>query len=309
MKISIVTPSFDRADYLKDTIESVLTQAGDFDLEYVIQNAGESAAVREILDRWESKLASGAFQPRCRALRFLVVHERDSGMYDGINRGFARCSGDIMAWVNSDDLYHPKAFQTVTEAFSQNPAAHWVVGIANSFNARGSRAGFDKFPPAYSREFVRRGLYRIENLSWGMNWIPQDCSFWRADLWRAAGGRLDERYKYAADFQLWHAFAEHTELVKLNSFLGGYRFHGNQITADPQRYLSELPPNPGMPAGWCRLYKVLGHLPSTRGLVFNASRGKPLLPLLQLEWEWLSGPTISWSFASARWETTLSPIV
>jgi len=135
MKISIVTPSFDRADYLDDTIESVLTQAGDFDLEYVIQNAGESAAVREILDRWESMVISGAFQPRCRALRFQVVHERDSGMYDGINRGFARCSGDVMAWVNSDDLYHPKAFQTVTQAFSQNPAAHWVAGIANSFPA------------------------------------------------------------------------------------------------------------------------------------------------------------------------------
>ena len=117
------------------------------------------------------------------------------------------------------------------------------------------------------------------------------------------------RYKYAADFQLWHAFAEHAELVKLNSFLGGYRFHGNQITADPQRYLAELPPNPGMPAGWCRLYRALAHLPSTRRLVFNARRGKPLLPLLRLEWEWLFGPTIGWSFASSRWETTLSPIV
>jgi len=309
MKISIVTPSFDRADYLDDTIESVLTQAGDFALEYVIQNAGNSAAVRDILDRWERAVAAGSFRPRCRELRFAVMHERDSGMYEGINRGFARCSGDIMAWVNSDDLYHPAAFQTVTEALAQNPDARWIAGIANSFNSRGSRAGFDKFPPAYSREFVRRGLYRIENLGWGMNWIPQDCSFWRADLWRAAGGRLDESYKYAADFQLWHAFAEHAELVKLNSFLGGYRFHGNQITADPQRYLAELPPNPGMPAGWCRLYRALAHLPSTRRLVFNARRGKPLLPLLRLEWEWLFGPTIGWSFASSRWETTLSPIV
>lgn len=309
MKISIVTPCFNRADYLNSTIESVLLQQGDFSLEYIIQDGGDSAEVESILDRWAARVASGEFDGRCRSIDFRVMRERDGGMYDGLNRGFARSEGEIMAWINSDDVYHPGAFQTVSEALSQNPSVYWIAGIANSFNGRGSRTGFDSFPPAYSREFVKRGLYRSENSRFGLTWIPQDNVFWRRPLWEAAGGRIDSQYRYAADFHLWRAFAEHAELVKLYSFLGGYRFHGDQITADPALYLSEIPPHENPPVGWQHLHRLLSAAPRAEKLIFNVRRGYPILPYRGVSFDMLTGHVLRWSFQSMRWDMSLSKAI
>ncbi len=231
MKISIITPCHDRADYLDATIASVMNQAGDFSIQYIIQNAGESPEVRRILDRWQDEVATGRFSAGCRHIDLHIHHEPDGGMYEGINRGFTHADGEVTAWINSDDLYHPGAFQTVSEIFGEYAGVHWLAGIPNFFNSRGSRSGFDPFTKAYSREFIRRGLYRIENTDTGFGWIPQDCCFWRRDLWNKAGGRLDESLRYAADFKLWQEFARHADLVKVQSFLGGYRYHGDQFTA------------------------------------------------------------------------------
>lgn len=309
MKISIVTPCFDRATFLDATIESVLTQAGDFSLQYIIQNAGDSPAVREILARWETALASGSFRPRCRELDFQIHHERDRGMYDGLNRGFARASGEILAWINTDDLYHPGAFQTVAEVFRSHGDVYWVTGIPNSFNRHGCRTGFDAFPRAYSREFIQRGLYRIEHTGCGLNWIAQDCCFWRSVLWQNAGGRLDDRLNYAADFRLWQNFATHCDLVKVNSFLGGYRFHGDQVTGDPKRYVAELPTLSAPPAGWPALHRWLVAHPEDARLFFNPDQGRPWLEGFGLEWSWLVGRTVNYNFATDYWDLSLSSIL
>jgi glycosyltransferase involved in cell wall biosynthesis len=309
MKISIITPCHNRADYLDATIASVLHQAGDFSIQYIIQNAGDSPEVRRILDRWESDVADGRFSAACPSVDLHIHHETDGGMYEGINRGFSRADGEIFAWINSDDLYHPGAFQTVSEIFGENEDVHWLAGIPNSFNRRGGRSGFGPITKAYSSEFIRRGLYRTENSDTGFDWIPQDCCFWHRDLWNKVGARLDDSLQYAADFRLWQSFARHADLVKVNSFLGGYRFHGAQITADPEKYTSELPPFEGPPAGFRSLHKWLSKYPEDNGLFFNPERGVPWLEGFDLRFEWLAGRTATFNFATDRWELALMPIL
>ena len=309
MKISIITPCHNRADFLDATIASVLNQAGDFSIQYIIQNAGDSPEVRRVLDRWQKTAADGRLSINCRSVDLHIHHETDGGMYEGINRGFARADGEVFAWINSDDLYHPGAFQTVSEIFGENDDVHWLTGIPNSFNRRGSRSAFDPFTTAYSREFIRRGLYRIENADTGFGWIPQDCCFWSRDLWNRAGGRLDETLRYAADFRLWQEFAQHADLVKVQSFLGGYRYHGDQITADPKIYASELPPIESPPAAFRSLYKWLSRHPEDSALFFNPELGKPWLDGFDLRFEWLAGRVATFDFGTDRWELRLMPIL
>lgn len=308
MKFAIVTPSFNRHRFLDATIESVVTQAGDFEIDYVIQQAGDNPEVERILGAWEARFADGSVAPRCRGIRFRVIRERDSGMYDGINRGFARAEGDVMAWINSDDLYHPGAFAAVRDVLERHSSVLWLVGIPNSINMAGTVAGCDPWPIAYSREFIARGLHRIENHRYRLNWIPQDSVFWRRELWTAAGGQLDTNLRYAADFALWCEFARHAELVRAGAMLGAYRFHGDQVTAEPKRYTDEIGRSPLPPAGWRLLALLRFATPLTERVIFGHRLTHPLLRLLGLRWEWVVGHSAVWSHERQAWELFLNPI-
>jgi glycosyltransferase involved in cell wall biosynthesis len=303
MKISVVTPSYRRARYLDDTIRSVLTQRGDFEIEYVVQDGGSERDVLDLLQHWDERVKRGDFELGCRRVSFSYHIEPDAGMYDAITRGFARTSGELMCWLNTDDMYHPYAFQTVTESFNATDDIYWVTGIPNSYNARGSRVGFDRHPDAYARRYVNEGLYDVRFAAAGFNWIQQESTFWRRVLWDRAGG-LDTRYRYAADFWLWRAFAEHADLVRVNSFLGGFRVHGDQITADPARYAGELPIDRRMPAGLVQLHRMLRDLPWTREkyLADTKAARRALGETFQLKREDLVGRVIEWSFDRQRWE-------
>lgn len=107
LKISIVTPSFNQASFLEETIDSVLSQR-DPNLEYVIMDGGSSDNSVEVIKRKTSRLAYWTSEP-------------DKGQYDAINKGFAKTTGDIMAWINSDDKYTPWAFSIVRDLFTKYP--------------------------------------------------------------------------------------------------------------------------------------------------------------------------------------------
>lgn len=297
MKISIVTPSFKRLDYFEKTIDSIVSQTGDFELEYIIQDGGGDEKIARFLER---KAAQVKLQNKNVEFKYFI--EKDEGMYCAINRAFARSTGDILAWLNTDDMYHPFALSTVHDVFSSNDDIEWITGIPNSYNMKGQRVGFDSFPNAYSRKFIHAGYYDVANLDCGFNWIQQESTFWRRSLWNKAGP-LNENLKLAADFHLWQSFAKYTDLVKVYSFLGGFRNHDNQLTNAPEKYKSEMP-IVEVPAGLRELKKALNteHNAKEKYLAFNEESMRLLQERFGLLREELCGRVVKWSHEKNEWQ-------
>ena len=225
-RMSIVTPSYNQAQFIEETIRSVLQQ-GYHNLEYVVIDGGSTDASVEIIRRHAARLHYWASEP-------------DRGQYDAINKGFAHTTGEIMAWINSDDKYCPWAFQVVASIFAALPQVEWLTTSTLLFwNRRGELVGAGA-PPAlgYARTWFYRG-WHLGNQPGFKGWIQQESTFWRRSLWKRAGGSVDDTLHYAADFELWARFWEHTDLVATTCPLAGFRHHPAQKTQRIEKYYSE----------------------------------------------------------------------
>lgn len=209
--ISIVTASFNQADYLEECIESVLGQ-GYPNLEYVIMDGGSTDGSIEIIRRYERHLAYWQSQP-------------DNGQYCAITEGFRRTTGEIMAWINSDDKYHPLAFAKAACIFADNPSIRWLAGRMNYWDATGDLDTIAPHLPTFSR---------LKNLEGHFNkpYLQQESTFWHRSLWEQAGGTLSTSLSLAGDFELWMRFFRHDSLHTVDTLLGGYRYHGAQRGID-----------------------------------------------------------------------------
>ena len=207
-KVSIVTPSFNQAPFLEQTLRSVLEQ--DYpNLEYIVIDGGSSDGSLEIIQKYADRLAYWQSQP-------------DQGQTDAINQGFARASGEILAWLNSDDLLLPGAVSVAVRALHEHPEAAMVYGDALLINAEGKTIG--KFPAAQTDyRKLRRGYVHI----------PQQASFFRADLWRQVAP-LDVSFYFAMDYDLWVRLAALAPLVYVPQLWAAFRLHGEgkSIAAD-----------------------------------------------------------------------------
>jgi glycosyltransferase involved in cell wall biosynthesis len=255
LKISIVTPSYNQAPFLEDAMQSVLCQ-GDPNLEYVVIDGGSSDGSADIIRRYEQHLSYWTSEP-------------DKGQYEAINKGFARTTGDVMAWLNSDDKYTSWAFSVVRDIFTQHPEVEWISTIHPlSWNVKGQAASFN-----FSGGFNRASFFRGGNLpttgSYGRRYIQQESTFWRRSLWERAGSRLDTTFGLAADFELWARFYHHADLYGVSVPLGGFRAHGDQRSvlqandymAEGERILAQYGGRP------CRGWEAL-----MRGMLWKVAR-------------------------------------
>jgi glycosyltransferase involved in cell wall biosynthesis len=222
-RISVITPSFRHAEFLEATIDSVLSQ-GYPNLEYIIVDGGSDDGSVEIIRKYASHLA-------------FWCSERDGGQYDAINKGMARATGDILCWLNSDDMHYPWTLRTVGSIFSEFPSVEWLTTLAPGFwDREGYCLGF-KTVPGYSRAAFVEGCY-AEGTGHFMTYIQQESTFWRRDLWNKVGG-LRPQYTLAADFDLWARFYLHAELYGVPSPLGGFRIAAMQRSQQADKYQSE----------------------------------------------------------------------
>jgi glycosyltransferase involved in cell wall biosynthesis len=221
-KISIVTPSFNQGIFLENTIQSILVQNYP-NLEYIIMDGGSTDNSLEVIRRYEPNL-------------FHWESASDNGQYDALQKGFSHTHGDIMGYLNSDDLYFPWTLRVVGEIFATFPQVEWLTTSCTSATPIDAQ-----FPLVYIRynRSRRRFLETRDRLLKQRDFIQQESTFWRRSLWEKAGGRLDTRLKYAGDFELWARFFEHTSPVTVNIPLAMFRFHGNQKTSDLEKYILE----------------------------------------------------------------------
>lgn len=206
--VSIITPSYNQAEYLEETICSVLDQ--DYDrIEYIIVDGGSTDGSIEIIERYQDRLA-------------WWVSEPDKGQTDAINKGFARASGEILAWINSDDTYLPHAISEAVEFLEAHPDIGMVYGDANLIDSSGKVLG--RFP-------VRQTNYK--KLRRGSVHIPQQASFFRTDLWRQVGP-LDPSFYFAMDYDLWVRLARIAPLHYHPRLWANFRLHdsGKSVAED-----------------------------------------------------------------------------
>jgi glycosyltransferase involved in cell wall biosynthesis len=224
--ISIVTPSLNQARYLEQAIESVLGQ-GYPRLEYVICDGGSSDGSREIIERHSDRLTWWR-------------SEKDEGHYASVNDGFARTSGEVMAWLNSDDRYLPGALRAVGEIFARFPSVDWLTSLLPvTLNEQGVAVGAFHVG-GFSRKSFLRGANLPRPGHYARSFVQQESTFWRRRLWDKAGGALDTGLAHAADYELWTRFFQHAELVGVEALIGGFRVHDDQRSSlELRNYLSE----------------------------------------------------------------------
>ncbi|MGO4770953.1 glycosyltransferase family 2 protein [Flavobacterium sp. W22_SRS_FK3] len=207
-KISIVTPNFNGGEYLEETILSVLSQNYP-NLEYIIIDGGSNDNSIDIIKKYESQLT-------------YWISESDNGLYEAVQKGFDKSTGEIMAWINSDDVYHPKAFFTVAEIFSLD-GVNWLQGVPSTLDEKGRTIGVSKV-----KKWSKFNYY-----TGNFHWIQQESVFWRRSLWKMAGAKMETEMKYASDLELWLRFFRFEKLYVTNALLAGFRIRSkNQLSLD-----------------------------------------------------------------------------
>ncbi len=201
--ISIVTPSYNYAIFLERTIQSVLCQKYPL-LEYIIQDGGSRDGTLELLQKYERDL-----------FRFSSV--KDNGQAHAINLGLKHATGEIMAYLNSDDILLPNTLYYVANFFINNPDVDVVYGHRLCIDENDEVVGEWILPP-----------HDAEVSRW-VDFLPQETMFWRRRIWDAVGGQLDESFHFAMDWDLILRFQEAGAVFKrLPRFLSGFRVHDQQ---------------------------------------------------------------------------------
>ena len=207
-RLTVVTPSFNQRPYLAETLESVLGQP-DVNLTYVVQDGGSTDGSVELLQQYDGRLTAWE-------------SARDAGQADAIAKGFARTTGqpeDVMAWLNSDDVYLPGTLAFVADYFARHPDVDVIYGQRVLIDEVSREVGRWYLPP-HDDEMLRLNDY-----------VPQEAMFWRRRIWNLVGG-INPSFKFAMDWDLLLRFqAAGARIVRVPYFLACFRIHAAQKTS------------------------------------------------------------------------------
>ena len=196
--VSIITPSFNQAAYLESAIQSVLSQNYP-NLEYIIVDGGSTDGSQQIIQKYASRLAGWVCEP-------------DRGQADGVNKGFALAHGEIIGWLNSDDLYLPGAIEGAVAAFRSHPEAGLVYSNVRAIDGQGRAINL-----------MRYGDWGLDDLM-TFHIIGQPGAWMHHSALEKAG-YLDVRYQFLLDHQLWLRLAQVAPMVHVNAVWAAGRFH------------------------------------------------------------------------------------
>ncbi len=204
--VSLITPSYNAATYLRSAIESVLEQNYP-NIEYIVMDGGSTDGTVELLQEF--------------GMRLRWVSKKDDGQADAISRGFEQTNGAILGWLNADDVLKPDAIRTVVDAFCTNPETALIYGNADFIDANGRIIGpCTVVEPHCLQRLLHYGDY-----------IIQPAAFFSRQAYQSVGG-LDKSLQWAMDWDLWIRLAQKYEVLYIEKNLASYRWLGSNKTAE-----------------------------------------------------------------------------
>jgi len=209
-KISIITPSYNQGRFIEQTIQSVLDQ-GYPNLEYIVVDGGSTDDTLDVLRKYDRQLS--------------WVSEKDSGQVHAINKGLRRVTGDIVAYLNSDDFYERGALFRVGEYFAAHPSAICVTGRCRTIDEHGGEVR--NWITLYKNFWMRLHSYQVLLV---LNYISQPATFWRRSVMEEIG-YLDESLYYAMDYEYWLRIGKDHPIHFLADYLASFRLHFSSKSA------------------------------------------------------------------------------
>jgi glycosyltransferase involved in cell wall biosynthesis len=204
--ISVITPSYNQAGFIEQTIESILSQ--DYPgLEYIVMDGGSTDGTLDVLKKYDG--------------RILWFSERDRGQAHAINKGLAIAKGDILAYLNSDDCYLPGALEQVGRFFASHPAAAWLTGRCRIIDTQGRE--IRRAIQWYKNFWLQFRSYQVLLV---LDYIAQPATFWRRDVFQQVG-TFDETMHLVLDYDLSLRLGRSYPLHVLNQPLAAFRVHEN----------------------------------------------------------------------------------
>ena len=216
-KITIVTPVYNCAEYIEETIQSVLSQNYQ-NIEYIIVDGGSNDGTCEIVKKYSKKIN-------------LFISEKDQGMYDALDKGFKVATGKYLSWLNADDLYFNNSISKSVELMEKNNY-QWINGISATLIKKKI-----KLRPLYHYPNIILKNRLMTPCFWG--YVPQESTIFTKKLYIKSGG-INKQLKYAGDFDLWNKFSKNSRLISVNISIGIFRKRKNQISENQKIYLREV---------------------------------------------------------------------
>jgi len=202
MKLTVVTPSYNQGKFINETINSVLSQGID-ELEYIIMDGGSTDNTVEVLESYGDKI--------------IWESKRDKGQTDAVNQGIRKATGDIIGWLNSDDIYYPNTCKTILKIFEDNPQINVVYGNANHIDING-----DFLEEYYTEDF---NFERLKDICF----ICQPSLFFRKNVVKKYG-YLNADLQFCMDYDYWIRLGKEEKFYRANELFAGSRLYEDNKT-------------------------------------------------------------------------------
>lgn len=227
MKISIITPSFNQAEFIERTILSIWNQEGDFELEHIIADGGSTDDSVKIIEKYDELYKNKIFNFKCKKVTFKWWSKKDKGQSDALNLGFKASTGDVLGWLNSDDTFcSVHSLQKIFQAFQKHPEAGLIAGNLYYIDVNDKNKNKSEYisnlPEGIISEKEMQNLYQID-------YIPQPSTLFKREIYEEC--KIDETWYYAMDWDLWiTAYRKGFKFYKVDNFIGNLRVQENAKT-------------------------------------------------------------------------------
>ena len=271
--ISITTPSLNQAEFIEETIVSVLSQQGDFFIDYIIMDGGSTDASVEIIKKYDELLRRRGWPIGCKSITYRWTSGKDKGQTDAVNKGFSQAKGEILGWLNSDDTYLPGAFQKAVDYFSAHPDVVMVYGNAYYTNRKGAITA-----PYPSEPF---DLKRLADYCY----ICQPSAFIRTAALKEVG-EMDLSLHTCMDYDLWIRLGKKFEsgIAFIEDYLATSRMYAeNKTLALKETAYEESIETAKKHFGYVSIYWLNGYIIDVISGIHMKNKGQSLpIPIRKL---------------------------